>query len=199
MARQVAEGRGHKMQMLFDYLTGTEFRNCVGGFVEAFKDMQDDLENEKRATLTRWKRRERTMVRARDNITAFYGDLQGIAGRQLRDLPALSFEPLSLPPAPGSSSESLGDDEDDDSSPLVDGATDPRLTDLLHRLLPQDGAAVGNGSLYAAFERSALLQLGRSVTEADYRRCKAMLLAKDLVQRGAGRGGSLRRKTEVAK
>jgi hypothetical protein len=47
---------------------------------------------------TLWKRRERQMQRARDNITAFYGDLQGIAGRQLQDLPSLALEPgRSLP------------------------------------------------------------------------------------------------------
>jgi hypothetical protein len=93
LAKRVAEGRGEKMQMLYEYLTGPEFRNRVGGFVEAFKEMQDDLEREKRAMQTLWKRRERQMQRARDNITAFYGDLQGIAGRQLEDLPSLALEP----------------------------------------------------------------------------------------------------------
>jgi hypothetical protein len=98
LAKRVAEGRGEKMQMLYEYLTGPEFRNRVGGFVEAFKEMQDDLEREKRAMQTLWKRRERQMQRARDNITAFYGDLQGIAGRQLQDLPSLALEPgRSLP------------------------------------------------------------------------------------------------------
>ncbi len=98
LAKRVAEGRGEKMQMLYEYLTGPEFRNRVGGFVEAFREMQDDLEREKRAMQTLWKRRERQMQRARDNITAFYGDLQGIAGRQLEDLPSLALEPgRSLP------------------------------------------------------------------------------------------------------
>jgi hypothetical protein len=102
LAKRVAEGRGEKMQMLYEYLTGAEFRNRVGGFVEAFKEMQDDLEREKRAMQTLWKRRERQMQRARDNITAFYGDLQGIAGRQLQDLPSLTLEPgRSLPELTG--------------------------------------------------------------------------------------------------
>jgi hypothetical protein len=96
LAKRVAEGRGEKMQMLYEYLTGAEFRNRVGGFVEAFREMQDDLEREKRAMQTLWKRRERQMQRARDNITAFYGDFQGIAGRQLQDLPSLALEPGQL-------------------------------------------------------------------------------------------------------
>jgi hypothetical protein len=100
LARRVAEGRGEKMHMLYEYLTGAEFRNRVGGFVEAFQEMQEDLEREKRAMLTMWKRRERQMQRARDNITAFYGDLRGIAGRQLEDLPSLTLEPASVPELP---------------------------------------------------------------------------------------------------
>ena len=109
LAKRVAEGRGEKMQMLFDYLTGTEFRNRFGGFVEAFKEMQDDLEKERRAMQTAWKRREKVLRRARDNITAFYGDLQGIAGRQLQDLPTLALEP---PPA-----ATADEDDGDDTSP----------------------------------------------------------------------------------
>jgi hypothetical protein len=97
------------MQMLFDYLTGTEFRNRFGGFVEAFKEMQDDLEKERRAMQTAWKRREKVLRRARDNITAFYGDLQGIAGRQLQDLPTLALEP-----APAATAD---EDDGDDTSP----------------------------------------------------------------------------------
>jgi hypothetical protein len=92
MARRVAEGRGEKMQMLYDYLTGTEFRNRVGGFVEAFKEMQEELDRERRAMMTTWKRRERLMERALNNVTAFYGDLQGIAGQGLEDLPSLALD-----------------------------------------------------------------------------------------------------------
>jgi hypothetical protein len=92
LAQRSAENRGDKMKLLYDYLTGPEFRNRVTGFVEAFVEMQKDLEREKRAMNTVWKRRERQLTRARENITALYGDMQGIAGRQLGDLPALSLD-----------------------------------------------------------------------------------------------------------
>lgn len=110
MARRVAEGRGEKMQVLYDYLTGSEFRNRVGGFVEAFKEMQEELDRERRAMMTTWKRRERLMERALINVTAFYGDLQGIAGQGLEDLPSLALDTtrqLSLP----------GDEDEDQTAP----------------------------------------------------------------------------------
>jgi hypothetical protein len=85
-AKRAAEGSGQKMQLLYDYMTGTEFRNRVEGLVEAFVDMQDDHVSEKRSTITRWKRREKIIGRALQNIAALCGDLQGISGRQLQDL-----------------------------------------------------------------------------------------------------------------
>jgi hypothetical protein len=86
LAKRAAEGSGQKMQLLYDYMTGTEFRNRVQGLVEAFIDMQDDHASEKRSTITRWKRREKIIERALQNIAALCGDLEGISGRQLQDL-----------------------------------------------------------------------------------------------------------------
>jgi hypothetical protein len=86
LAKRAAEGSGQKMQLLYDYMTGTEFRNRVTGLVDAFNDMQADHESEKRSTLTRWKRRDKIIERALQNIAALCGDLQGISGRQLQDL-----------------------------------------------------------------------------------------------------------------
>jgi hypothetical protein len=90
-ARRSNAGRGEKMQMVYDYLTGTEFRNRVSGLVEACQEMQHDLQQEQRAMHSLWKRREKQLLRARDNVSAFYGDLQGIAGRHLADLPVLAL------------------------------------------------------------------------------------------------------------
>jgi hypothetical protein len=97
-AKRAAEGSGRKMQLLYEYMTGTEFRNRVGGLLEAFTDMQADLDSEKRTTLTRWKRREKTMSRALGNVAALGGELQGIVGRELDDLLPPAFE--SLPALP---------------------------------------------------------------------------------------------------
>lgn len=178
LARRSAEGRGEKMQMLYEYLTGTEFRNRVGGFVEAFKEMQEELESEKRAVLTRWKRRERLMQRARDNITAFYGDLQGIAGRQLRDLPSLALDAPQLPTA--------------DSEPENDHAASiDVLKEILFALVPEDGSNAGNGSLLDSFTERALSERGILVRAEDYERCKAALLADGRIRRARGKGGSV--------
>jgi hypothetical protein len=86
LAKRAAEGSGQKMQLLYDYMTGTEFRNRFEGLVDAFNDLQGDHESEKRSTLTRWNRREKIIQRALQTIAGLCGDLQGISGRQLQDL-----------------------------------------------------------------------------------------------------------------
>jgi hypothetical protein len=96
VAKRVAEGRGEKMQMLYEYMTGAECRNRIGGLVEALAEMHADLEREKRAMNAIWKKREKQMLRARDNLTAFYGDLRGIGGQKLEDLPQLELSPENL-------------------------------------------------------------------------------------------------------
>ena len=178
LAKRAAEGSGEKMQLLYGYLTGTEFRNRVGGVVEAFVEMQEDLHSERRAMMTRWKHRERVIERAMENVTAFCGDLQGIVGRQLDDLPSLALEPLrALPPAPREEGEG--------------GRDIARLEPLLFDLLPDDGSTVGNGTLTDRFVERAFVELGVHVTAADYERCKEALLADGRIRRAKGRGGSV--------
>jgi hypothetical protein len=192
LARRVAEGRGEKMQMLFDYLTGSEFRHRVSGLAEALADMQEDFEQEKRAVLRIWKRRERQLGRSRDNLSAFYGDIQGIAGQKIVDLPALSLEAIATLPAHAGGDELLDDDEagDDVGPPRTD---DPALVRLLYSLIPADGTNVGNGTLCERFAEEALLKFGASVSMVDYERCKAMLLDRSRIRRGKGKGGSVAR------
>ena len=54
------ENRGEKMAMLYDYLSGNEFRQQVEAIVEGFTQMQTDLESEKRSMQQIWKKREKT-------------------------------------------------------------------------------------------------------------------------------------------
>lgn len=186
-AKRAAEGSGQKMQILYDYVTGTEFRNRVEGLVEAFVEMQEELITEKRTTLTRWKRREKIIDRALDNITALCGDLQGIAGRQLEDLLPAAFDATRALPEPG-------DDEAEEAEPLDDA----RLKQLLLDLLPDEGSGVGNGSLSELFVGRAFTELRLHATADDYERCKEGLLAEGRIRRGKGRGGSVGRVLPLA-
>lgn len=48
MARQASEGQQTKTEMINQYLTGPRFRQRVEAIVEAFSNMQEDLDKEKK-------------------------------------------------------------------------------------------------------------------------------------------------------
>ena len=60
-AKRAAVGKNEKMEILYAYLSGIEFRQKVDAIVEAFVTMQDDLQEERRSTERRWAKREKTI------------------------------------------------------------------------------------------------------------------------------------------
>ncbi|MBI1912446.1 MAG: DUF2130 domain-containing protein [Deltaproteobacteria bacterium] len=77
-SRLSAVGKGEKMEAIYNYLSGSEFRQKIEAIVEAFKSMKEDLEAEKRAMLRIWAKREKQIERVVTNTLRMYGDMQGI-------------------------------------------------------------------------------------------------------------------------
>jgi hypothetical protein len=97
LARLAAVGKNEKMDMLYGYLTGTEFKQRVEAMIESFIVMRDDLEQEKRASERVWAKREKQIQRVVGSVAGMYGDMQGIVGATLPRI-----ERLELPaPAKG--------------------------------------------------------------------------------------------------
>ena len=90
-AKRSLDGRHDKMEVLYKYLSGQEFRHRVEGIVEAFVTLREELEAEKRATQLRWAKREKQLDRAVAQTTGMYGDLSGIIGASLPAIEALSL------------------------------------------------------------------------------------------------------------
>jgi hypothetical protein len=82
-ARRAADGRHDKMQAVYDYLSGNDFKARVTAIVEAFQDMRKELESEKRAVMKAWAKREKQLERVMANTAGMYGELEGIFGRGL--------------------------------------------------------------------------------------------------------------------
>jgi hypothetical protein len=89
-AKRGAVGKNEKMEILYAYLSGVEFRQKVDAIVEAFVTMQEDLQEERRSTERRWAKREKTIQRVITNTSGMYGDLQGLVGSSLATIPALT-------------------------------------------------------------------------------------------------------------
>ncbi len=85
-ARLAADGQHSKMELVYNYLNGHEFRNRVRGLVEPYIELQADLESEKRAFSRHWNKRQKQLDRAITSATGLYGDLQGIIGHGLQEI-----------------------------------------------------------------------------------------------------------------
>jgi hypothetical protein len=92
-ARQAADGKQGKIERVYDYLSGAEFRQRIAGMVEPLVQMQAGLTAERRAMTRIWSAREKQIEAAVQCMHGMYGDLQGIVGSST--LPTL--EQMDLP------------------------------------------------------------------------------------------------------
>ena len=96
MTKLAEVGKQEKMEILYSYLSGSEFRQKVEAIVEAFVSMKQDLDQEKRAMARIWTKREKQIERVIANTAGMYGDMQGIIGASLPEIKSLEMD-TSLP------------------------------------------------------------------------------------------------------
>jgi len=89
--RRAEDGQETKMQLVYAYLTGPRFRHRIEAIVERFDEMAQDLSRERKAMTKLWARREKQIEAVVGATVGMYGDLQGIAGRAMGDIPALEL------------------------------------------------------------------------------------------------------------
>lgn len=99
------DGKGEKMELIYKYLSGPEFRHRVEAIVEAFVTMKTDLDSEKRSMERTWAKREKQIQRVIHNTSGMYGDLQGLIGTSLSPIPLLEMSPEEKTDQPESSED----------------------------------------------------------------------------------------------
>jgi len=82
-ARRATENRYDKMAAVYDYLSGSEFKQRVTAIFESFTAMRKELDSERRAMQRIWAAREKQIDRVLANTVGLHGDLQGIIGDSL--------------------------------------------------------------------------------------------------------------------
>jgi hypothetical protein len=90
--QQSAVGKNEKMEVLYTYLSGFEFKQRVEAIVEAFSSLQDDIEKEKRWFNSKWAKQEKQIRKVIDQTIGMHGDLQGIMGASLPEIKQLQIE-----------------------------------------------------------------------------------------------------------
>lgn len=83
--KMAQEGKKEKMEVLYNYIYGTEFKQRTEAIMEAFTALQESMEKEKRWFAAKWAKDEMNIRRVLDNTMGMRGDLQSISGNELSD------------------------------------------------------------------------------------------------------------------
>lgn len=92
MALASRQNKGTKMELLYDFLISDAFRMQIESIVTGFSTMKADLEKEKRAIQTQWKKREKSIELITENTINMYGSIRAIAGNSMKMVEALELE-----------------------------------------------------------------------------------------------------------
>lgn len=90
-SRLSAVGKNEKMEAIYNYLSGSEFKQKIEAIVESFTTMKEDLDREKNSMLKLWAKREKQIERVVTNTLRMYGDMQGIIGATLPEIKSLEL------------------------------------------------------------------------------------------------------------
>lgn len=85
-------GKNEKMEVIYNYLSGSEFRQKIEAIIEAFSLMKQDLEQEKKVFQKLWAKREKEIDRVINNTVGMHGDLQGLMGASLPAIKGLELD-----------------------------------------------------------------------------------------------------------
>lgn len=91
-AEKREENKGDKMQMLYNYLTGVEFKGQVEAIAEGFIAMRNSITKERMQMEKLWKEREKQLEKVLLSTSGLYGSVKGIAGASVGDIPLLDGE-----------------------------------------------------------------------------------------------------------
>ncbi|RVY71786.1 DUF2130 domain-containing protein [Helicobacter pylori] len=91
LAKKSQENKGDKMDLLYHYLTSSEFSMQVNAIIEGFEQLRADLEREKRAMARIWKSREKQIDKVFEGTINMYGSIKGIAGNAIGQVKALEL------------------------------------------------------------------------------------------------------------
>ena len=91
-ASKSQENKGDKMQLLYDYLTSTEFNEQWKAIREGFLSMKQSIQRERDMMEKLWKAREKQLEKVLLNAAHVRGSIEGIAGKDAIDVNLLEDE-----------------------------------------------------------------------------------------------------------
>lgn len=84
--RKVVAGQKTKAELLYQYLTGGDFKRRVEALVEKFNEMEEDLSKERNFFTKQWNKRHAQLHAIQETMHGMRGDLQGITGNAIAEI-----------------------------------------------------------------------------------------------------------------
>jgi len=91
--KSLAIGKNEKMDILYQYLTGVQFRQRIEAIIETFSSMEQDILKEKKYFTKKWASQEMQIKKILTNTIGVYGDIDGMVS--LPKIQALELENTS--------------------------------------------------------------------------------------------------------
>lgn len=89
--KSAQENKGDKMELLYTYLTGSEFKQNIQRIIENYDSMLNQLNAEKKAMNKIWSQREKQIWVVQENISALFGSIKGIGGNAIDAIDVLEL------------------------------------------------------------------------------------------------------------
>jgi hypothetical protein len=93
-ARATQAGQQSKAEQVYQYLTGSRFKQRIEAVVERFKDMREDIDKERKFMVKAWAKREAQVSAMIESTVGMVGDLHGIMGQAMPEIPAIDEPPM---------------------------------------------------------------------------------------------------------
>ncbi len=93
-ARTAQQGQRSKAEQVYNYLTGSRFKQRIEAVVERFKEMRDDIDKERKFMTKAWAKREAQVTAMVDSTVGMVGDLHGIVGQAMPEISAIDDPPM---------------------------------------------------------------------------------------------------------
>jgi len=93
-AKNANKSKDEKVEAIYSYVSGIEFKHRMEAIIEAFTNMQLELEKERRYFNSKWARDEKNLRQVIDSTSGMHGDFKGLVGKNLLTIKGLDTPEL---------------------------------------------------------------------------------------------------------
>ena len=94
--QRAVQGKGLKMDEIYQYLTSPRFGERIQRMVETWKALEEQVNSEERSMQSQWKKRRKQLAKMQDSTIEMFTDFSAILGQEIAQVPGLELE--ALPP-----------------------------------------------------------------------------------------------------